>query len=159
MLNDKTAIKGYAVLEVVRDGKNGPEVIQRIETNNLVVNTGKQQVLRKACGLNTKDFDKFRLGTSGVVAASADTNVKSPVAGSLTVADSKSLLSGTRSLQLSISYPSGVGSLSASSIQELAILNEITSPGGHALSRAVFATAVNKTTADVLKLTYTLRVT
>lgn len=149
---------GYVVVEMIRDGKDGPKVIHREVTHNLVVNTGKKQTWRQASGLNTNDWDQFRVGTCGVAANSGQTNVVSPVTGTLNTADSKSLLSGTRTFQLVVSYPSGGGSKSATDIQEVVVLNQNTSPGGSALMRAVF-TAVNKTTADKLKITYNVRIT
>jgi len=149
---------GYVDVEVIRDSGDGPKVIRHVRTHNLVVNTGKRQTWRQACGLNANDWDQFRIGTSGAAASSAQTNVLSPVTGTINTADSKTLLSGTRTFQLVISYPSGGGSKSANNIQEVVVLNQNTSPGGSALMRAVF-TAVNKTTADKLKLTYNVRIT
>jgi len=90
---------GFVDIEVIRDSGDGPKVIQRRRTHNLVVNTGKRQTWRQACGLNTNDWDQFRIGTSGVAANSAQTNVLSPVTGTLNTADSKTLLSGTRTYQ------------------------------------------------------------
>lgn len=148
---------GFVDIEVIRDSGDGPKVIRRVRDHNLVVNTGKRQTWRQACGLNANDWDQFRVGTCGVAANSAQTNVVSPVAGTLNTADSKTLLSGTRTFQLVISYPSGFGSISATNIQEVVVLNQNTSPGGSALMRAVF-TPVNKTTADKLKLTYNVRI-
>jgi len=148
---------GFLTVEVIRDGKNGPTVLQR-RVHNLVVNTGKRQTWRQACGLNVNDWDQFRIGTCGVAANSAHTNVVSPVASTINTADSKTLLSATRTYQMVVSYPSGGGSISATGIKEVVVLNQNTSPGGSALMRAVF-TAVNKTTADKLKLTYSVRIT
>lgn len=148
---------GFVDIEVIRDSGDGPKVIQRRRTHNLVVNTGKRQTWRQACGLNANDWDQFRVGTCGVAANSAQTNVLSPVTGTLNTADSRTLLSGTRTFQLVISYPSGAGSKSATNIQEVVVLNQNTSPGGSALMRAIF-TPVNKTTADKLKLTYNVRI-
>jgi len=156
-LKDNAKFGGFVTVEVIRDGKNGPEVIKRIVTHNLVVNTGKRQTWRMCTGLNTNIWDQFRIGTCGAAANSGQSNVLSPVAASLNTADSKTLLSGTRTLQLVISYPSGGGSISANNIQEVCVLNQNTSPGGSALMRAVF-TSVNKTTADKLKLTYNVRI-
>lgn len=156
-LKDNSKFGGFVTVEVIRDGKNGPEVIKRLITHNLVVNTGKRQTWRMCTGLNTNIWDQFRIGTCGAAANSGQSNVLSPVAASLNTADSKTLLSGTRTLQLVISYPSGGGSISANNIQEVCVLNQNTSPGGSALMRAVF-TSVNKTTADKLKLTYNVRI-
>jgi hypothetical protein len=157
-LTDELQAQGVFVVEVLRDGKNGPEVLQRRVVPNLVVNTGKRQLWRQATGLNTNDFDQMRIGTSGGAANSGQTNVISPVTGTINTVDSKTLLSGTRTMQWVISYPSGAGQKSATNIREVVLLNQNTSPGGSALSRSTF-TAVNKTTADKLRITYRARVT
>ena len=149
---------GYVTVELLRDGKHGPEVIRREISHNLVVNSGKRQTWRQASGLNANDWDQLRIGTCGAAANSGQTNVVSPVTGTLNTADSKTLLSGTRTFQLVVSYPSGGGSKSATNIQEVCVLNQNTSPGGSALMRAVF-TPVTKTTADKLKITYNVRIT
>lgn len=149
---------GWVDVEVIRDSADGPKVIHRVRTHNLVVNTGKRQTWRQASGLNANDWDQFRIGTCGAAAGSAQTNVLSPVTGTINTADLKTLLAGTRTFQLVVSYPSGVGSKSATGIKEVVVLNQNTSPGGSALMRAIFS-AVNKTTADKLKLTYNVRIT
>jgi len=157
-LNDELSAKGWYEIEVIRDGKNGPEVIERRVVPNLVVNTGKRQIWRSATGLNTKLFKFMRIGTSGAAANSGQTNLTTPVTGTLKTADSFTLLSGTRTMQWIISYPSGAGTKSATNIREVVVMNQHTSPGGSALSRSTF-TAVNKTTADKLRITYRARVT
>jgi hypothetical protein len=157
-LSDGLEAAGIFTIEVLRDGKNGPEVIQRRTAPNLVVNTGKRQLWRSATGLNSKIFDTARIGTSGAAANSGQTNVISPVTGTINTVDLLTLLSGTRTMQWVISYQSGAGTKSATNIREVVILNQNTSPGGSALSRSTF-TAVNKTTADKLRITYRARVT
>jgi hypothetical protein len=158
-LSDELQAAGVYIVEVIRDGKNGPEVISRRVAPNLIVNSGKRQLWRIASGIvTTHQFDQMRIGTSAVAANSGQTNVISPVTGTINTVDSKTLLSGTRTMQWVISYPSGAGMKSAANIREVVILNQNTSPGGSALSRSVF-TAVNKTTADKLKITYKARVT
>lgn len=154
---DSRKFGGHVLVEVIRDSGDGPKVIQR-RKHNLVVNSGKRQTWRQATGLNANDWDQFRIGTCGAAANSGQTNVISPVTGTLNTADSKTLLAGTRTLQLVVSYPSGGGSKSATGIQEVSVLNINTSPGGSALMRATF-TPVNKTEADKLKITYNVRIT
>ncbi len=151
-------IGGFVEAEVIRDGPHGPRVIARRISHNLIVNTGKRQLWRIASGLSTTVFDQGRIGTSGAAVSSAQTNVLSPVTGTLVTVDSRSLEAGTRTHQWVWSYPSGGGSKSATGIDEAVILNQNTSPGGSALMRSIF-TSVNKTTADKLKLTYRARVT
>jgi hypothetical protein len=156
---------GEIIAEVIRDRGFGPEVIERRHVKNTVVNDGKEQLLRMIAGLNGEDFKFFRIGTSGAAVVSNQSNVLSPVPSSLREATTaaRTLLSGTRTLQLVISYQSGSGTttggvLSAAGIDEVAVLNTSATPGGSALMRAVF-TEVNKTKADKLKITYNLRVT
>jgi hypothetical protein len=157
-LNDDLTAKGVYIIEVIRDGKNGPEVTERRVIPNLVVNTGKRQIWRMSSGLSTNKFQFMRIGTSGVAAASANTNLTTPVTGTLKTVSSTTLLSGTRTMQWIISYPSGASTKSATNIKEVVVMNSHTSPGGSALSRSTF-TAVNKTTADKLRITYRARVT
>jgi len=156
--SDEVSAQGIYTIEVIRDGKNGPEVIQRRVAPNLVVNTGKRQLWRNATGLQTKLFKFMRIGTSAAAAASGQTNVLSPVTGTLRTVSDFTLLSGTRTFQWVVSYQSGAGTKSATNIREVVVMNQRTSPGGSALSRSVF-TAVSKTQADKLKITYRCRIT
>lgn len=152
---------GIVTVEVMRDTPTGPRVIARRDSHNLIVNTGKRQIWRQASGLNTKVFNFMRLGKNSAAAASADTNVKTAFSGTTTMrtCDSRTLLSGTRTMQWVRSYPSGAGGtiLSVAAIKEVVILNTRTSTGS-ALMRTVFTT-VAKTKADKLKITYRARVT
>jgi len=159
VLEDCEIIGGILTIEVIRDGAHGPVVIDRREVHNLVVNTGKRQLLRLGSGLQTKTFDQFRIGTSAAAATSAQTNVLSPVANTRKTATTKTLLAGTRTMEWMFSYISGGGSISAANIAEAVLLNQNTTPGGSALMRALITPVVNKTTADKLKLTYRLRTT
>jgi len=159
LVEDTIKAGGTVTVEVIRDGKYGPEVIQKVVVPNLVVNIGKRQLLRLGSGLQSKFFDQFRIGTSPAAPAVGNSNVLSPVAGTLNTADSKTFISITTGHEWVISYPSGGGSISANGIAEVALLNENTSPGGSALMRALISPTVNKTTADKLKITYQLRVT
>lgn len=157
-ITDEIRAGGIFEIELIRAGKHGHEVVDRRVSRNLVVNTGKRQTWRQASGLNANDWDQMRIGTSAVAANSGQTNVITPVTGTINTVDSKTLLAGTRTFQLIISYPSGVSTKSATNIREVVVLNQNTSPGGSALARATF-TAVNKTTADKLKITYRVRIT
>lgn len=149
---------GEYTLELIRDGKNGPEVVHSQTVKNLIMNTGKRQTWRQCLtGLNTHKWNYMRLGSGSAAATSGGTNLQTPVTGTLKTADSVTLLAATRTAQIIRSYPSGAGSKSAA-FKEVCILNSITSPGGSALSRAVFAT-VTKTTADKFRITYKCRIT
>jgi hypothetical protein len=144
-------------VEVIRDGPRGPEVIQRRKSHNVVVLSGKKQIWRLVTGNQTNLFDQMRIRTSGAAATSNQTNVLSEVTGTLVTADSMTMASG-RTQQWVVSYASGAGSKSAAGIEEVVILNQNTSPGGSCMMRATF-TAVTKTTADKLKITYEARIT
>jgi hypothetical protein len=158
--DSQTDIGGLVTCEVIRDTPTGPKVIARRDAHNLIVNTGKRQLWRQATGLNTKVFNFMRIGINSVAAGSADTNVKTAIASTLHTCDSKTLLSGTRTFQWVRSYPSGAGGtiISVAAIKEVALLNQLTSPGGSALMRTVF-TSVAKTKADKLKISYRSRLT
>lgn len=151
---------GVLTAEVIRDTPTGPKVMARRDSHNLIVNTGKRQIWRQATGLNTKVFNFIRIGINSVAAGSADTNVKTAIASTLHTMDSKTLLSGTRTMQWVRSYPSGAGGtiISVAAIKEAVVANQLTSPGGSILMRTVF-TSVAKTKADKLKITYRARVT
>jgi hypothetical protein len=157
-LQDELNANGIYTIEVIRDGKSGPEVIERRVAPNLIVNTGKRQLWRMSSGLSTNKFQFIRIGTSSGAAASGQTNLITPVTGTLKTVSSTTLLSGTRTMQWVISYPSGASSKSATNIKEVVVMNSHTSPGGSALSRSTF-TAVNKTKSDKLKIVYSARVT
>lgn len=149
-------IGGFVEVELIRDDEHGvPRVVSRSISHNLIVNTGKAQLWRLAMGLSAKLFDQGRVGTSAAAPASADTNVKSPVTGPVTV-DVLTVDTG-RTFKWIWSYPSGAGSLSAVGISEACILDENTAPGGNALMRSIF-TPKTKGLADKLKLTYRARV-
>jgi hypothetical protein len=125
-------------------------------STNLVTTTGKTETWRAASGLATTLWDHIRIGVGSSAPAVGDTNVKTPVASTLTTLDSKTM-DGT-TFQAVKSYPSGGGSVCCADIQEVCILNEGTSPGGDCLNRSTF-TAVTKTTSDKLKITYEVRIT
>ncbi len=149
---------GHVIVEVIRDGKHGPQVIQRVVSHNLIVNSGKRQTWRKTMNLNANHWDQMRIGINSAAANSGNTNVNTAVTGTLNTVDSKSLLSGTRTARLIISYPSGGGSKTAT-VKEVVVLNQNTSPGGSCFMRAVLSPVAVKTTQDKLRITYQFRIT
>ena len=153
---DRLGAKGVLMAEVIRDTREGPKVIARSCAFNTVFNTGKQATWRVAAGINSNNWDQGRIGTSSQAITSAQTNLTTPVTGTLHTVSVKTL-SG-RTLQLVWSYASGAGTKSAT-IKEAVILNQNTSPGGSALCRVLLSPTVTKTTADKLKLTYQVRIT
>ena len=148
---------GIVCVEVIRDTPDGPKVIQRREVHNLVVNVGKKQFMRKALGINTKYWRYFRIGTCGVAANSGQTNLVSPITGTLKTVDSYTISGATRTFNIIYSYPSGASSKSATGIKEVILGDQHTSPGGSICMRAVISPAVNKTTSDKVKIAYKIR--
>jgi hypothetical protein len=155
---DRPGVSTLVRVDVERDGRNGPEVVRRSIAHNTWVNTGKKNVMRLISGNTAKVYDQIRIGTSGAAVASNQTNVLAPVAATLTTWGSITLSGATRTYNWVHSYASGGGSKSATDIQEVCVLNQGTSPGGSALNRSTF-TAVTKTTADRLTITYKARLT
>lgn len=147
---------GFVLLEVIRDGKNGPEVIHSEEKHNLVVNTGKKSLLRKAANLSTKYFKFMRIGANSAAATSGGTNVVTAITNTLKTVDLVTIDAG-RTVKWVMSLPSGGGSKSFAAAKELVILDQHTSPGGSALCRVVFG-SVAKSTSDKIRWTYKLRV-
>lgn len=148
---------GYYTVEVIRDRGNGPEVIQRVDGHNIVLNTGKKQVWRMSNGLSTKQWKWFQLGHNSAAASSGDSGVKTAITSTIKTA-TVITMSG-RTFQLVISYPSGGGTLSAANIKEFSVNNTLTSAAHTSLCRALISPVVSKTTADKLKITYQVRIT
>jgi hypothetical protein len=157
-LVDRPGVSGLVKVEIIRDGRHGPVAMRRVLAHNTVVNSGKRQCMSLLMGNDTSAFDQIRVGTSGVAVTSAQVNVVAAVAGTLTTCDSYTQSGATRTYNWVHSYPSGVGSISATDIQEMCILKSSTSPGGSAWNRSTF-TAVTKTEDDKLKITYKARIT
>jgi len=164
-MKDEAKIDGYFDVEVIRDTGHGPQTIYHQKVHNALVLSGKKQIWRMVTGKNAvtanRLFKWFRLGTCGAaVAPLTDTNVKSPITGTLAAATAMTCLAGTRTMQWMISYASGAGTKSAN-VKEMAVLNKTTGgtyAGASCMSRAVLSPAAQKTTADKLKITYTARI-
>lgn len=150
---------GIVTVEVIRDTPEGPKVIQRSQCHNLVVNVGKKKLIQKAIGTVTKYWRYFRIGTCGVAANSAQTNLISPITGTVKTLDTYTISGATRTFNFAYSYPSGAGTKSATGIKEVILGDQHTSPGGSICMRAVLSPAVNKSTSDKLKIVYKLRIT
>lgn len=148
---------GFFTIEVLRDRGKGPEVIQRIDGHNIVLNSGKKQTWRMSNSLSAKVWKWFQLGHNSAAVSSGDAGVKTAITSSIRTATTITM-SG-RTFQLVVSYPSGVGTLSAASIKEFSVNNTLTSASHTSLCRALITPVVNKTTADKLKITYNIRIT
>lgn len=153
---ESVVMQGHLLCEVIRDTRDGPKVIQRICAPNIIVTTGKKYLLQIASGLASKLYKFGRAGINSAAAVVGDTNVKTAITGTLKTITSITMSGQT--LVLVWSYASGAGTKTAS-FKEIAILSQHTTPGGTALARVVLSPLATKTTADKLKLTYSVKVT
>ena len=161
-LNEEELIGGYVDVEVWRDGKHGPVLMQHTRSHNLITNAGKKHIWELASGHKATTFDQMRIGSGSAAATSGGTNLQTPIVGSLNTVDSKTLGTGRTFVWVN-SYPSGSGTttggiLSFAAAKEVVIACQHTTPGGTCMMRCVF-TAVAKTKADKLKITYSARIT
>lgn len=151
-VSDAAHVGGEFEAQIWRDTPEGPKCIQQVKTKNTMLTSGLKELWRFLVGGVAKEFDQGRIGTCGAAASSAQTNLLSPYAGTLTTVDVMTF-TGTRTMEWKWSYPSGVASVSGN-IKELAILSQVTSPGGTALARGVLSPSAQKTEDDKLILYY-----
>jgi len=159
---DNVGAGGYVEVEVWRDGKHGPVRTKRVVSHNLVVTCGKKHIWELVSGHKSTVFDQMRIGSGSAAATGSNVNVQTPIGGSLNTVDSKTMSTGQTFLYIN-SYPSGAGTttggiLSFAAAKEVVLLCQHTSPGGTAMMRCVY-TAVAKTKADKLKISYRIRIT
>jgi hypothetical protein len=159
MNDDIKWMGGECVIEVLRDGPNGPEVIHSQVNKNLIVNVGKKRMWKMTIGTSTKQWRFFRLGKNSAAAGSGDTNVKTALAtANIRTVDSKTVDAG-RTYKWVVSWPSGAGGISIPVIKECILSDQHTTPGGSILMRTVISPTVAKTLSDKLRITYKARIT
>lgn len=138
------------VVEVVRDGK----IIARRVQHNLVVNNGKADLAKRLVVAPTKLYRFMRLGKNPAAVASAQTTITTIVTGSNRTCNTAAI-SGTRTAKFIRTW--ATTDFSATGIREAGIFNQLTAGAGTMLARVTF-TAVQKTSADTLKITWTVKV-
>jgi len=148
------AAEGHFKLELIRDGN----VIERREGRNTVVTTGKALLANRAYTNTPAVYQYLQLGTGGTAASSAQTNILTPLAattlsGRQTAATMA--MSGTRTAKWEKTW--GATAFSAAGVREVGMFNAITTDTTNMMARFVFTT-VNKTNADTLKITWTLKI-
>lgn len=163
-MRDTAFGEGRLLLQVFRDGKE----IDRREGHNTIVNTGKgiaaNRLFADQSGATIRKFNWMQLGKSATAANSSQTNILTPlttVAGTA-VSSRRSTaqtmaMSGSRSAKWQHTWTAG--EFSASGIVEAGMFNSKTIAAGSKsmLARFVF-TAVNKTKADTLKITWVIKI-
>lgn len=138
------------LVEVIRDGK----VIAKRTRHNLVVNTGKGDMAKRLVVAPTKLYQYMRLGHSGTSPVSANSDVTPIVTGSSKTCNTAAM-SGGRTAKMIRTW--ATTDFSATGIREAGLFNQLTPGSGTMLARVTF-TAVNKTSLDTLKITWTVKV-
>lgn len=138
------------LVEVIRDGK----VIKSVEKHNLVVNNGKADMAKRLVVAPTKLYQYMRLGHNGAAAASAQTQITTIVTGSNRTCQTAAM-SGSRTAKFIRTWQTT--DFSATGIREAGLFNQLTNGAGTMMARVTF-TAVNKSSHDTLKITWTIKV-
>ncbi len=139
------------LVEVLREGR----VITKREIHNLVVNTGKADLAKRLVVAPTKLYRYMRLGKNNTAANSSQTTITTIVTASNRTCQTAAM-SGTRTAKFIRTW--ATTDFSSSGINEAGIFNQLTNAAGTMLARVTF-TAVNKTSSDTLKITWTVKVT
>lgn len=154
MMNEKTGAEGRLLIQVMRDGRE----IARREGRNTVVNTGKALLANRAFSNTPNIFQFLQLGTGGTAASSAQTNLATPLS-SGTIASRQTAqtiaMSGTRTAKWEHTWTAS--EFSAAGVREVGMFNTRPTSTVSMFARFVFTT-VNKTNADTLKITWTLKI-
>jgi hypothetical protein len=138
------------LVEIIRDGK----VIASRNKHNLVVNVGKADMAARLVVTPTKLYKYMRLGKNNTAANSAQTTITTIVTGSNRTCQTAAM-SGTRTAKFIRTWQTT--DFSSSGINEAGIFSQLTNAAGTMLARVTF-TAVNKTSHDTLKITWTIKV-
>lgn len=157
--SDGHEVKGYFTIETIRDGPFGPQIVRRQRRkHNLIVNDGKEEILRLACGMSSTVFNNIRLGKCDTTPTSADSSIKTVIAGAYATVDVTTF--DGRTMQLIVSFPSGTTiTLSATSINEIAICYSGSTTTQKTILNRSLISATDKSNADKLKITYEAHVT
>lgn len=137
-------------VEVFREGK----LIARRDIHNLVVNTGKADMASRLVASPSKLFKYMRLGKNNTAPNSSQTTITTIVTGSNRTCQTAAM-SGTRTAKFIRTWQTT--DFSSSGINEAGIFSQLTNGAGTMLARVTF-TAVNKTSHDTLKITWTVKV-
>lgn len=137
-------------VEIWRDGR----VIDRRTNHNLVVNTGKADMASRLVVSPTKLMRYMRLGHNGASPVSAQTTITTIVTGSNRTCNTAAM-SGGRTAKFIRTW--ATTDFSATGIREAGLFSQLTNGSGTMLARVNF-TAVNKSSHDTLKITWTVKV-
>jgi hypothetical protein len=137
------------LVELIRDGK----VVETRQKHNLVVNNGKADMAKRLVVAPTKLYQYMKLGHSGTAPASSQSTLTS-ITGTRRTCNTAAL-SGSRTAKFVRTWTTT--NFSATGIREAGLFNQRTSASGTMLARVTF-TAIAKTNADTLKITWTVKV-
>lgn len=137
-------------IEIWRDGR----VIEKRTNHNLVVNGGKADMAARLVVTPSKLYKYMRLGHNGASPVSAQTTITTIVTASNRTCNTAAM-SGTRTAKFIRTW--ATTDFSATGIREAGLFSQLTNGSGTMLARVNF-TAVNKSSHDTLKITWTVKV-
>lgn len=150
MSKDEMSAVFNVKIEVFRDGK----LINSRERHNLIVNTGKANMVKRLVVAPTKLYQFMQLGSGVTAPTSGDSGVQTPIASTIKTCETAAM-SGARTAKFIKTW--GPADFSAASVAEAGLFNQHTSGAGTMLARVVY-TAVPKSFADTLKITWTAKI-
>jgi hypothetical protein len=153
-MNMNVGAEGHFKLELIRGGN----VIERREGRNTVVTSGKALLANRAYSDTPAVYQYMQLGTGTTAASSAQTNLVTPLASATLTARQTAetiAMSGTRTAKWEHTWTAQ--EFSAAGVSEVGMFNALTTSSVNMMARFVFTT-VNKTQADTLKITWTLKI-
>jgi hypothetical protein len=141
-MNEAMGIKGKLKIELIRDGK----VIETKEKDNVITTAGKYLICQLVTGAEVTEFTHMAIGTNSTTETASDTTLGSESGRVILTASNIS----TNVITYIGDFPAGTGT---GTITEAGIFNSDTD--GTMLNRATFS-AISKTAADALKITWTV---
>lgn len=151
MPNIKEKVTGATgQLQILVKDESG-NVTTNVTVPNLVVDDGLEWIAARMYDTGIPaDMSHMEVGTSSTAAASGQTALLAPVAGSRVALDSTTV--STNTVQYVASFPAGTGT---GALTEAGIFNN--SSGGTMLCRTVFS-VINKAAADSMTITWTITI-
>ena len=136
-------------VECYRDGK----LLTERRAHNLLTNIGKQEMVSRLIISPTKLFRYMRLGKNSTSPNSDQTTITTIVTGSNRTCDTAAMSGSTRTAKFTRTWLTG--NFSSVGICEAGIFSQYTPGSGSMLARVTF-TAINKSRADSLKISWTV---
>jgi hypothetical protein len=150
-------LENCVLVQVFRDGQE----VARREGRNTVVQDGMALLANRAFADEAAGPNRIRfmqLGKGGTAPTSAQTNIGTEIS-SATLSGRQTAqtmaMSGTRTAKWEHTWTAG--EFAANGVREVGLFDQSTTAGGEMFARFTFTT-VNKTAADTIKVTWTLKI-